>query len=66
MNILTIRSDNGAEYTPKKSNKRCTEKGIKRQLITKTHHNKMSEGYNRTIMEGVRSMLYHAKIPLSF
>ena len=66
--INTIRSDNGGEYTSGDFTKYCKDKGISRQF-TNPHspqQNGVSERLNRTIMEGARSMLYQAKLPLKF
>jgi transposase InsO family protein len=67
LNVLTtVRSDNGGEYTSNEFATYCTGKGISRQFTNPDtpQQNGVSERYNRTIMEGVRSMLYHSKSPL--
>ena len=69
LNVINcIRSDNGGEYTSSDFAKYCSGKGISRQF-TNPHspqQNGVSERMNRTIMEGARSMLYQAKLPLKF
>ena len=69
LNIInTLRSDNGGEYTSGDFSKYCKEKGIIRQF-TNPHspqQNGVSERLNRTIMEGARSILFQAKLPLRF
>ena len=64
--LKKIRSDNGGEYTSEEFYKYCREKGlVKEQTIPYTpQQNGVSERLNRTIMENVRAMLYHAKLPL--
>ena len=68
LSVLTIRSDNGGEYKSDKFTEYCRSKGINRQFTNPDtpQQNGVSERYNRTIMEGVRSMIYHANLPLSF
>ena len=74
LNILSeedvkfLRSDNGGEYTSNSFAKFCTEKGISHQFTVPycPQQNRVAERMNRTIMEGARSMLYHAKLPLEF
>ena len=69
LNIVNkIRSDNGGEYTSKSFIKYCTDKGITRQFTNPycPEQNGVSERLNRTIIEGARSMLCHAKLPLKF
>ena len=66
--INSIRSDNGGEYTSKDFDVFCTEKGISRQFTNPDcpEQNGVSERLNRTIIEGARSILYNAKLPLGF
>ena len=67
-NVKSLRTDNGGEYTSNEFKKYCTEKGIFREF-TNPHtpeQNGVSERLNRTIIETVRSMIFHAKLPLSF
>ena len=67
-NVKSLRTDNGGEYTSNEFKKYCTEKGIFREF-TNPHtpeQNGVSERLNRTIIETVRSMIFHAKLPLRF
>ena len=66
--VKVLRSDNGGEYTSNSFAKFCTEKGISHQFTVPycPQQNGVAERMNRTIMEGARSMLYHAKLPLEF
>ena len=65
-NFKKFRTDNGGEYTSNEFQKYCSEKGIAREF-TNPHtpeQNGVSERLNRTIMEAVRSMIFHADVPL--
>ena len=74
LNILTdvdvkvLRSDNGGEYTCKNFNMFCGEKGISHEFTAPycPQQNGVAERLYRTIMEGARSMLYQANLPLEF
>ena len=74
LNILTeedvkvLRSDNGGEYTSNKFTKFCEDKGILHEFTVRycPQQNGVAERLNCTIMEGARSMLYQAKLPLEF
>ena len=69
LNIInTLRSDNGGEYTSERFMKYCRDKGITRQFTSPycPEQNGVSERLNRTIIEGARSILFHAKLPLKF
>ena len=74
LNILSeedfkvLRSDNGGEYTSNRFAKFCAEKGITHEFTVPycPQQNGVAEWMNRTIMEGARLMLYHAKLPLEF
>ena len=67
-NVKVLRSDNGGEYTSNSFAKFCAEKGISHEFTVPycPQQNGVAEWMNRTIMEGARSMLYHAKLPLEF
>ena len=67
-NVKVLRSDNGGEYTSNSFAKFCAEKGILHEFTVPycPQQNGVAERMNRTIMEGARSMLYHAKLPLEF
>jgi hypothetical protein len=62
--IKCIRTDNGGEYIGP-FDAYCKEQGIRHQFTPpKTPQlNGLAERMNRTIMEGVRSLLSHAKLP---
>ena len=65
-NVKSFRTDNGGEYTSKEFNVFCAEKGISHEF-TNPHtpeQNGVSERFNRTIIEAVRTMIIHAKLPL--
>ena len=69
LNIVNaLRSDNGGEYQSNEFKKYCSEKGISQQFTNPNcpQQNGVSERFNRTIVEGARSMIYHAKLPLKF
>ena len=67
-NVKVLRSDNGGEYTSNNFAKFCAEKGISHEFTVPycPQQNGVAERMNRTIVEGARSMLYHAKLPLEF
>ena len=64
--VKRIRSDNGGEYTSEEFHDYCRKRGfIKEHTIPYTpQQNGVSERLNRTILENVRAMLHHAKLPL--
>ena len=66
--VKVLRSDNGGEYTSNNFAKFCAEKGISHEFTVPycPQQNGVAERMNRTIMEGARSMLYQAKLPLEF
>ena len=66
--VKVLRSDNGGEYTSNNFAKFCGEKGISHEFTVPycPQQNGVAERMNRTIMEGVRSMLFQAKLPLEF
>ena len=68
LNIQAVRSDNGGEYLSDRFTKYCNEKGIARQFTNPycPEQNGVAERLNRTIVEGARSILYGAKLPLRF
>ena len=62
LSVKTVRTDNGGEYTSLEFQRFCAEKGIAREF-TNPHtpeQNGVSERLNRTIIEAVRSMIFHA------
>ncbi len=60
--------DNGWEYTLNNFAKYCAEKGISLEFTVSYYPQQdgVAERINHTIMEGERSMLYQAKLPLEF
>ena len=65
--LKCIRTDNGGEYMGS-FHWYCRNHGIRHQRTTpKTpQHNGVAERMNRTIIERIRCMLSHAKLPRSF
>ena len=68
LNIKTLRSDNGGEYTSNEFDTFCKEHGIQRQFSNSysPEQNGVAERFNRTMIEAARSMLYHAHLPMKF
>ena len=66
--IKTLRSDNGGEYTSSEFNSFLIKEGIKHELtIPHTpQQNGVAERQNRTLIEGVRTMLADSKLPHRF
>ena len=66
--VKVLRSDNGGEYASDKFTKFCANKGILHEFTVPycPQQNGVAERLNRTIMQGARSMLYQAKLPLEF
>ena len=66
--INNVRSDNGGEYVSKEFKSYCEGKGISRQFSApySPEQNGVSERLNRTLIEGARSILLHAGLPLKF
>ena len=66
--VKAMRSDNGGEYSSTEFKEFCAAKGISRQFTNpySPEQNGVAERFNRTLMESVRSMIFHAKVPLSF
>ena len=65
-NLKSFRTDNGGEYTSKEFSTFCADKGIIHEF-TNPHtpeQNGVAERLNRTIIEAVRTMIIHAKLPL--
>ena len=64
--LKKIRKDNGGEYTSEEFIEFCKQRDIiKEQTIPYTpQQNGVAERMNRTIMDNVRAMLYHSKLPL--
>jgi transposase InsO family protein len=62
-----VRTDNGGEFMGD-FKRYCISNGIRHERsVPKTpQHNGVAERMNRTIVERVRTMLSHAKLPKSF
>lgn len=66
--IKTLRTDNGGEYTSTEFTSYLLKEGIKHEL-TAPHtpqQNGVAERLNRTLVEGVRTMLADSKLPKKF
>ena len=66
--VKIFRSDNRGEYESREFSEYCKSHGIKRETTVPytPQQNGLAERMNRTIMDGVRSMLHHARLPLKF
>lgn len=65
LKIDTLRTDRGGEYISQLFTSYCTATGIKRQLTAgySPHQNGVAERKNRTLLEGIRSVVTGTKIP---
>ena len=66
--VKTLRCDNGGEYTSAEFIAYLTQEGIKHELTTPhtPQQNGAAERLNRTLIEGVRTMLADSKLPHEF
>ena len=66
--IKTFHSDKGVEYTSTEFHTILTQEGIKQELTTPhtPQQNGAAERLNRTLIEGVRTMLADSKLPPRF
>ena len=66
--IKALHDDKGGEYMSKEWEELCTTSGIKRMhtLRAEPHQNGVAERANRTIKEGITTMLNEAGLPPSF
>jgi len=66
--IKKLRTYNGLEYCADVFNEFCRKTGIQRHhtVVHTPQQNGLAERFNRTIMERVRCMLNHARLPQSF
>ena len=66
--VKSLRSDNGIEYSSTAFAECCKIKGIKRECTIPytLQQNGVAKRANRTAIESVRSLLYHANLPLVF
>ena len=64
----TLRTDRGGEFSSTAFLAYLSNNNIRRELTTSytPEQNAVVERANRTIMEGVRSSLYHSQLPMSF
>jgi transposase InsO family protein len=65
MKLMTLRFDNGGEYTSKAFKDFCAGGGIKRELIVlyNPQQNRVAERKNRAIFGAAKSMLYDQDLP---
>ena len=65
---MKLRHDKGGEFIGGKWDKMCAETGmeIQKTVRKEPHQNGVAERANRTLVEGVISMLTQAKLPSSF
>ncbi|GJW89087.1 retrovirus-related pol polyprotein from transposon TNT 1-94 [Tanacetum coccineum] len=66
--VKELRSDNRIEFKNHKLEEFCDEKGISRNFSSPCtpEQNGVAERRNRTLIEAVRTMLNHAKLPKQF
>lgn len=66
--VSTLRTDRGGGFSSTVFLRYLSNNNIRRELTTSytPEQNAVVERSNRTIMEGVRSSLYHSQLPLSF
>lgn len=66
--LKVLRTDNEGEYTSSELQDFLKKEGVRHELkVPKTpEQNKVAERMNKTLMETVRSMLAHAKLPQKF
>ena len=66
--IISLRTDNGSEYTSFEFQSYLKREGIKHELTVprSPEQNGVAERFNRTLMEAVRSMLVGAQLPQRF
>ena len=60
----TLRTDNGAEYTPRKSKELCRDSKIEQEFtVPETpQQNGIAQRFNRTLVEIGRCLLIQAKL----
>ena len=66
--LKVIRTDNGLEFCNKEFTQLCNESGILRHLTAhgNPNQNGLAERMNRTLLERVRCMLFHARLSKAF
>ena len=68
LRIKALREDKGGEYMSREMDDFCAEHGIQRQhsIRARPQQNGVAERANRTMEQGIASMLHQAGLPLSF
>ena len=68
LNIGTLRSDNGGEYTSKDFERYLQDNGIKHQTTIpySAQQNGVTESMNRTLLNMVRSMMFFQNVKFMF
>ena len=68
MKVKATRDDKGGEYMSKEWDQFCAAAGIHRQhtIRDEPHQNGVAERANRTLAEGITTMLNEAHLPASF
>lgn len=66
--LRVLRTDNGSEYVSHKFSAKLERLGVEHQQTVpyNPQQNGLIERLNRTLMELVRSMLHHKKLPKAF
>ena len=66
--VVTVRTDNGGEYCSNDFDEFLRKRGTQeeRTIPYTSQQNGLAERMNRTLMDKVRSMLYHSNLPLRF
>ncbi|THH09759.1 hypothetical protein EW145_g1773 [Phellinidium pouzarii] len=68
LKIKATRDDKGGEYMPREWDQFCNSEGIHRQhtIRAEPHQNGVAERANRTLVEGITTMLNEAHLPATF
>ncbi|THG94269.1 hypothetical protein EW145_g8174 [Phellinidium pouzarii] len=68
LKIKATRDDKGGEYMPREWDHFCNSEGIHRQhtIRAEPHQNGVAERANRTLVEGITTMLNEAHLPATF
>ena len=67
MKVKKLRTDNGLEFYNKRFEDFCSKHGVMRQRIIRytPQQNGLAERMNRTLVDKVKCMLIHYKLPMS-